>query len=102
MPQMSGGPPLRNDPLIKTLRDLLSMAERGQLLDAIMVSIGPGGVAAHGCHVMTQSEMPRMIGEMSAMLCSMENILIAQRAAAAQQQQRSNIVRAPEMPGLRG
>ena len=99
-PQQGPGPEL-NASMIATLQDILRQAQNGELTDMVLIGIGPAARAAFACNVMHPDQMPRMIGEITTLSSSMQNMLIQQRQAQqAQEAARvSRLVVARDMPG---
>jgi len=76
----------RNQVLIASLEAMLGRAQRGELVNAIMVAIGAGGVVEHACCVPDGDEIPRLVGELAIMGQALRTIVVNQRAEAAQRE----------------
>jgi len=76
----------RNQVLIASLEAMLERAQRGELVNAIMVAIGAGGVVEHACCVPDGDEIPRLVGELAIMGQALRTIVVNQRAEAAQRE----------------
>jgi hypothetical protein len=69
-----------NSQLVTTLTDLLKRAEEGTITDGAFITQGKK-TYRHFFSVLNPDDLPRMLGEITLMLASMEYMIIKGRAA---------------------
>jgi|GEM_PF-6693629 len=78
-----------NDALIRELKQILAMAEKGTVTNAVVIATG-GKIYHRTFSIPLPEDMPMMIGEVGIFQREMEMLVIGNRSA--QMQQRKNFL----------
>lgn len=91
-------PPVVTNPiLIDTLRKVLAMAERGEVIDGVFIGLGETNYMHASC-VQRTDQISRIIGELATINTSLQHLLLEQRAAEIQRMRPAVLVPGRDVP----